>query len=686
MKKSLGFILGVLLCFTPLFHNGVAQASQEESMRIIVKYKEKDNYSFSKTKQKNKESVEVKSIKKNDFSKIKKELESHDDVEYVEEDSFFYYTSTNDPHYSFQKDYFQLMNVQAAWAEYEQTHKPTVAVLDSGIDHQHPDLKDNIVKPYNILSPSSMPVDEIGHGTHVAGIIGAKTNNGTGIASIVKDTYLMPVKVGDRQGAFASDIALGVDYAVKNGADIINISIAGPNKNNTLKEAIDKALKNNVLVIAAAGNNSSYTVEYPAGYPGVLSVGASGPTGGMADFSNYGDSVSVVAPGVQIFSTLPTSLSNSIKGYGEMSGTSMAAPLVASQAAMLKSANRDLTVGQLQEIIEVSSIDASAFPVRLGQVNAADSLQYYHNKNRIAGKNSLETSVEVAKKGWKTVSHSTISNGSRELKGKFAVLASNQNFADSLSVIPLAYKINSPIFLAERSFLPQGSISSMKEMGVDHVIVVGGEQAISKSVEKKLNDNGMKSTRISGKTRYETAVEISKFVVGNNGEVMIVNGKSYPDALSASVEAARKNMPIVFVESTWVPSVTKDFLDKQRFSRKYIIGGTKPISDSVQKSLGATRISGADRYKTNIAVAEYFNTTYNGYYFATGADFKDALTGGLLAAKQYRGLMLVRPSDMDSSTKKYLEQRTQAEYGVLGGRQAVHSSVLWKIDKILSGN
>ncbi|MGD6990982.1 S8 family serine peptidase [Sutcliffiella horikoshii] len=684
MKKSLGLILVTLLCFTPLFDKEVVQASQDEHMRIIVKYKDKDNYSFSKAK------PQIKNIKKKDFNKIKKDLESQDEVEYVEEDSFFYYTTTNtsidDPHYPFQKDYLQVMNVQEAWSVYEQQYKPIVAILDSGVDLDHPDLKDNMVKPYNVLSSSSMPVDEIGHGTHVAGIVGAKTNNGNGIASIVKDTYLMPIKVGDRQGAFASDIASGVDYAVENGADIINISIAGEKQNNTLKEAIDKAVKSGVMVVAAAGNNSSNKVEYPAGYPGVMSVGASNLAGGMADFSNYGDSVAVVAPGVEIFSALPISFSNSISGYGKMSGTSMAAPLVSSQAAMLKSTDKNLTGRQLKEIIEESSKDHSNFPIRLGQVNAAGSLQYYHEKNRISGKNSLETSVEVAKRGWETVSTSTLTNGSRVLKGKFAILSSNKTFADSLSVIPLSYKINSPIYLSEKRFLPQGTIASMKEMGVDHVIVVGGEQAISKSVQDKLHANGMKSTRISGKTRYDTAVEISKFVAEENGEIMIVNGKSFPDALSASVEAAKRNMPIVFVEQTWVPSATKDFLQSHNFTRKYIIGGTKPISESVQEEIEAKRISGADRYKTNVAVAEYFNSSYDGYYFATGADFKDALTGGLLAAKQDKALMLVRPEDIDSSTESYLINNHHEEFGILGGRQAVHSSVLWKIDKILLGN
>ncbi|TYS59980.1 S8 family serine peptidase [Sutcliffiella horikoshii] len=684
MKKSLSFMLVMVLCLTPLIEKEVVHASQEENMRIIVKYKEKGNYSYSKVK------PQIKNIKKKEFSKIKKELESQEEVEYVEEDSFFYYTSTttntDDPYYPYQKDYLQVMNVQEAWSGYQQSYKPVVAVLDSGIDLHHLDLKENIVKPYNVLSPSSMPVDEIGHGTHVAGIVGAKTNNGSGIVSIVKDTYIMPIKVGDRQGAFASDIASGVDYAIENGADIINISIAGPKQNNTLKEAIDKAVNSGVMIVAAGGNNSSDTVEYPAGYPGVVSVGASSLTGELADFSNFGDSVAVVAPGVEIFSTLPTSFSTSISGYGKMSGTSMAAPLVSSQAAMLKSTDRNLTGRQLKEIIEESSKNALDFPVRLGQVNAADSLQYYHGKNRISGKNSLETSVEVAKRGWDNVSSSTLTNGNRVLKGRFAILSSNKTFADSLSVIPLAYKINSPIFLSEKNYLPQVTISSMKEMDVDHVILVGGEQAISKSVEDKLKANDLKSTRISGKTRYDTAVEISKFVAKDNGEVMIVNGKSFPDALSASVEAAKRSMPIVFVEETWVPSATSDFLKMHYFTNKYIVGGTKPISDSVKKSLDATRISGADRYKTNIAVAEYFNSSYDGYYFATGADFKDALTGGLLAAKQGKALMLVRPSEIDSATKDYLEKSNHQEFGILGGRQAVHSNVLWEIDKILLGN
>jgi cell wall-associated protease len=369
-----------------------------------------------------------------------------------------------------------------------------------------------------------------------------------------------------------------------------------------------------------------------------------------------------------------------------MNGTSMAAPTVASQASLLKSIDKELSSIQLKQIIEKSSIEAAIFPVQYGLINVAESLRYYHTRGRIFGANSLETSMQIAKEGWNTVNETSISNGREQLKGKFSVLASNQSFADSLSVVPLAYKVDSPIFLSEKNYLPQESISTMKELGVDHVIVIGGKNAISESVELNLQNHGFKTTRIYGKTRYETAVEIGKFVAEENGEVMVVNGKSFPDALSASVEAATQSMPIIFVEQNALPDATKDFLSSYHFSQTYIIGGKQPVSATIEKSLDATRISGSNRYETNIAVASYFNSEYRKLFFATGADFKDALTGGLLAAKRDSGLMLVPPRSMDGTIRNFLQKNPDKDFNVLGGRKAIPSNVIWEIDRILSAN
>ncbi|MBM7618384.1 cell wall-associated protease [Bacillus tianshenii] len=652
-----------------------AFANSEENMRIIIKYKENRKLSYTQN-----EKLEIKNIQKKDFEKIKKQLERNTAIDYMEEDSKYYY-AVNDPLINNQANYFEILSVENAWLNNNQNSTPTVAILDSGIDHMHPDLKGRIVKPFNVLSPGSMPTDEIGHGTHVSGLVGASTNNGIGIASIAREVNIMPIKVGDKDGAFASDIAKGIDFAVNNGADIINISIAGPNKSTLVQTAIANAISKDVLVVAAAGNSASPEVQFPAGYSDVLSVGAVNGHD-MASFSNYGEWVSVAAPGVNIFSTHLTTFA---EGYKYMDGTSMASPIIASQAAFLKSIDYGLSSAQLSHIIEESSVHMDHLPVKHGIANVEEAVQYYHQKNRISGKNSLETSVAIALNGWTTLEEKTLSNGIRNIKGKFALLASNQNFADSLATVPLAYKLDSPIFLTENNYLPQSSIITMKEMGVNHVIVVGGEQAISKEVEKKLITNGLITERISGKTRYDTAVEINKFLSTTSEDVIVVNGKSFPDALSISAHAATKGIPILFVEKTWVPDATKQFIQDNDFKNRYIIGGTAVVSTALEASLDAKRISGANRYATNIEVLSSFPCHCEGYNFATGKDFKDALSGGLLSAKQNKALLLVRPDDVDAATEKYLLIHPKKSFNIFGGRKAVDSSVIWEIDRLLSG-
>ncbi|CAG9621420.1 S8 family serine peptidase [Sutcliffiella rhizosphaerae] len=683
MRMFLGLLLGLLLIWgTPSLYGKVHALQKEENLRVIIKYNNLAKNGFSNN---NDRTVEIKTVKREKFKSYKKEWEKDKGIEYVEEDHFYNYTNINDPYFRYQEKSFQIMNVQTGWNKIEQNDNVTVAVLDSGIDQLHPDLKENIIKPYNVLEPGSLPVDQLGHGTHVAGIIGAKTNNEIGIASIAHNVAIMPVKVGDEHGAYASHIAEGIEYAIDNGAEIINISIAGP-KNRYVQEAINKATNMGILVVAAAGNNATDTIEYPAGYPGVLSVGAISISEELAGFSNFGDSVSVVAVGSKVLSTFPTNKTTQLQGYIWMDGTSMAAPMVASQAALLKSMDKNLTSKQLIDIIETSSVKKAAYPVRHGKIDIGESIEFYHDKNRIYGINSLETAVKIAEKGWKSIEETSFSNESVEWKGKFAILASNQNFADSLSVVPLAYKLDSPIYLSEKNFLPLASMSSMEKLGVNHVIIIGGEQAISANVEKKLNDSGLRTIRIAGRTRFDTAVKIGELLDPNSGKVMIVNGNSFPDALSASVEAAKKEMPIIFVEQSWIPAATKDFLKKGNFSEKYIIGGTRIVNKTIEKDLKAKRISGANRYETNIAVVNYFQSTYETYYFATGSDYKDALTGGLLASKENSGLMLVKHLSIDDTTKTFLYQNPTQNYSVLGGKKAIHSSVVWKIDKILNGN
>ncbi|MBF2053848.1 MAG: peptidase S8 [Candidatus Sericytochromatia bacterium] len=247
-----------------------------------------------------------------------------------------------------------------------------VAVIDSGVDYQHPDLKGQIVNGKDFMpdtvsgpngegSPDAVgndPLDQMGHGTHVAGVIAALSNNRTGIAGIAPGVKVLNIKTLNRDGwgsAFA--VAQGITSAVDQGARIINLSLGSSDGSKPIELAIQYAQSKGALIIAASGNAFTKTF-FPARYPGVLAVGATNQDDWLADFSNHDERINVVAPGVDIMSTTPTYTTNTMlqqkidSFYSVMSGTSMAAPMVSAQAALLLSRNPNLTAQQLQEIIQ----------------------------------------------------------------------------------------------------------------------------------------------------------------------------------------------------------------------------------------------------------------------------------------------------------------------------------------------
>lgn len=206
-----------------------------------------------------------------------------------------------------------------------------VAILDTGVDLGHPDLKDNIVGSYNMINPELSAQDDNGHGTHVAGIVAA-LHNGSGVAGVAPEAGLLAVKVMDSSGrGTLSDMASGIIWAVDHGANIINLSMETYQPPKIIKAATDYAALKRVLVVAAAGNNASQ-VAYPAAYDSVVAVLAINKDDGAASWTNYGPEIDFVAPGVQIKSLEPGA------GTSDFGGTSAAAPHISGLAALAYSA------------------------------------------------------------------------------------------------------------------------------------------------------------------------------------------------------------------------------------------------------------------------------------------------------------------------------------------------------------
>ena len=268
----------------------------------------------------------------------------------------------------------------------------TIAVIDTGVDLGHPDLSSKLVAGYDFANGDNDPQDDEGHGTHVAGIAAAATNNNVGVAGVAWGAHLMPVKVLDSSGSgYTSDIAQGITWAVDHGARILNLSLGGPGYSSTLADAVAYAYTRNALVIAAAGNEylTGNPTSYPAAYPNVLAVAATTDQDGHASYSNTGFYVDVSAPGGD-----PTSSSDANPGhwiystywrgsgfsYVGAAGTSMAAPHVAGLAALIWSIHLDWTNDQVQQAIIATAVDLGV-PGRddifgYGRINAYAAVLY----------------------------------------------------------------------------------------------------------------------------------------------------------------------------------------------------------------------------------------------------------------------------------------------------------------------
>lgn len=294
--------------------------------------------------------------------------------------------------------------------------EPTVvAVIDTGIDYTHEDLareklwtnpgekkngRDDDNNGYvddlfgwNFVDQSNNPWDESGHGTHIAGVIAACTYNGVGIAAINNDAVIMPLKVANFAGqARSANVAAAIYYAVDHGASIINISLGGELITDLEREAAEYAMERDVLVVVSAGNRGLPTEKFGyAGLPGALVVGAMAPDGSRAGFSNFGDGLSLLAPGVDVLSLraentdfialsdpLDYEEGTAVVGeegrYYRASGTSFAAAVASGVASKLKSMRPELGARDLKALLEGTASDIA--PAGVDQLSGNGGLDY----------------------------------------------------------------------------------------------------------------------------------------------------------------------------------------------------------------------------------------------------------------------------------------------------------------------
>lgn len=271
-------------------------------------------------------------------------------------------TAYNDPLYRYQwpmdSKHFYYPGIQSITRN--DTSRPRIAVVDSGVQSNHPDLAGHVISGYNTVGSvnGSNQTDDCGHGTHVAGIIGAGLNNNRGVVGLAQRAYIRPVKalrwysatLFEPAGCYGSgaDIAEAIVWAALGSpthAQIVNLSVEADSPLEAERQAVAYAQNRGLVVVAAAGNTPNGAATYPAAYPNVLGVAAVGPRNTppywvRASFSNYGPWVDVAAPGVNVLSTVPASNRDCPSGqqfdtgYCFLSGTSMAAPYTSATLAL----------------------------------------------------------------------------------------------------------------------------------------------------------------------------------------------------------------------------------------------------------------------------------------------------------------------------------------------------------------
>ncbi|WP_407312619.1 S8 family serine peptidase [Desulfosporosinus sp. SB140] len=686
-----------------------------------------------------------------------------------------------------------------------------VAVVDTGVDLNHPDLKDNILPGYNAITGvtgSTTTQDNNGHGTHVSGIIAAEAN-GVGVVGVAYQAKILPVKALTKQGEGTDDcIADGITWAADHGAKIINLSLGSDSEGDVLKEALQYASNKGCLIVAAGGNQEDNltTISYPAADPLVLAVTATDSKDQIASFSLPGPQAGLAAPGVNIVSDYWQNSS----GYAALDGTSMASPFVAGVAALVWSAHPDLSVQQVRLALENSALDlgsagrdnsygygrvdaywavrfadksqifsspanldwaggtvqggtnttsatlavparafgldpssnvtvsigpasnAAALPSDILPMGDAVSLQWnasvkkflrltlatvgntpdpsrigyiFHwsgtrwiliggglnataintditepgiyrvgfslppEEHRMGGNDKIQTSLQI--------SLAQFPNGTDTV-----LLATADDFSDALSGVPLAYKLHAPILLTTRDQLPAAVKTEIQRLAPKKIILLGGTAVISTNIEQQLQTT-FSIQRLAGVTRFGTAAQIAS-ALGTIGQAVLVNGTSFPDAISMASLAAQQGIPILLTNTNSLPSETDSIMRQLLISETTVGGGEAVVSPNIFCNLPTpTRLAGYDRYDTAAAILQAFPPQGNLLFVATGENYPDALSGGVVAAMNQTGLLLVSLTGPNPSETSVIKAWHGKTVYVFGGSAVIPDAIAQQVQSIV---
>jgi thermitase len=503
--------------------------------------------------------VQVVTVPKGQAKEKAKAYSARYGVAYAEADYMAEALAEPDDSYFTAQWNMQKVGAPGAWDITTGSPNVTIAILDTGVDLDHPDLAGKIVDNRNFTT-SNTTDDIYGHGTHVAGIAAAITNNGLGVAGLGYASSIMNIKVlGDDGMGYWSWIAQGIIWAADNDAQIINLSLGGSDGSSTLEDAINYAWSKGVVVVAAAGNNGNTVPVYPAYYANCIAVAATDASDARPLWSNYGDWVDVAAPGYRILSTSKND------NYVYMSGTSMATPHVAGLAALLFTTVSDTNGnGKLNDEVrswmEASCDDVGVSGIGHGRVNAVRAVG---SVPVLPGK--ISGQVTNAGDGLPVVG-ATVTDGTR------TVLTDSAGQYTISDVPPGTYQVVASKNGYESSALPVtvlAGTTTVASFTLNEVIVPG---SISGAVVSAKDGSPLIGATVTDGTRTTTTDATGKYTITNvpadtyqvtasnsgyyssSSTVTVVSGGNavanfslsrIPGSITGSVTDAKDGLPIV---------------------------------------------------------------------------------------------------------------------------------------------
>lgn len=598
----------------------------------------------------------------------------------------------NDPR---RGDQWHLDRVRATtgWNVERGNSKVRVGVIDTQFDLGHPELRGVLhgvdgrqgVSTYTDGCSSKTPYSE--HGTLVAGVAAARTDNASGVASVGFGIGVVAAQAGTEINGMCAISGVWttalVDMA-EAGVPVVNLSFASPRTSMMERAAVRHATNLGTLVVAAAGNDGSTTPYYPAADPLVVGVGATDQRDARWSSSNHGPWVDIAAPGVSLLTLCPG-------GYCYASGTSTAAPVVAATATLLAARNPSLDGLELRSRILDNADAVSSRPIdpSLGYGRVRVDATLVDRAVRLYGRDRIATAAAVAREA-----HPASTDADRVVSRVVLVPADSPNNSGWTVTLPaaglLADDDTAFVMTGRNELHPTAEAEIARLLDRDGTILIPGSTStgVSQAVQAKLEAKYADVRRLGGATAAATAAALAEEILeeGNATAALVARGDTFADALSLSGPAAAKGYPLLFVGTDAVPTETCNFI----FSNKdlktlHLAGGTKAISPKVEReladcakgllprSVSVTRDAGASRVDTAVAIAKrHFGSAPAAVSVANGYSWPDAVTGGTLAASHGAPVLTTSGAGaLETSVKQYIANGRTSEAFVLGGAVVV---------------